>query len=181
MTRRRSGIVAAVAAGAVALASSSFAWACTAQTRVFDMSTAAAPAGSEVKVTGQASPGGAVEIRWNGARGAKVGAATAASDGAFAAVGTIPDVEPGVYFLAVVSGDAAVGRASFEVTPSAAEGQPVPVASAAWAPSDRPAAGAPQSSTGLAAGMTLLGAGSAVLFAGLVIATVAKRRRTVNA
>ncbi|MEJ7764039.1 MAG: hypothetical protein WKF86_00945 [Acidimicrobiales bacterium] len=179
MLRRRRGIVAAFGGIGVALAASSWAWACTPQLRVFDMSTAAAPSGSEVTVTGQGQAGQVVEIRWNGTSGAKVAAAATASDGTFAAVATVPQVQPGMYVLALVSRDTGVGRAAFEVTPTAGS----PTAAAApvdvWSSADRSAAVPAQSSPGLVPGIILLGLGSAALFAGLVVAVV--RRRPVPA
>lgn len=180
MLRRRRKIVAGFGAVGVAMATSSWAWACTPQAKVFDMSTAAAPSGAEVRVSGTANPGRLVEIRWNGAGGAKVAAATAAADGAFAAVGTVPDVEPGAYFLAMVSGNDPVGRAAFEVTPASGVSQAAQVPAGTWEPSHRELAEPASSSRAQAGGMILLGLGSVALFAGLVVAVV-RRRSTVTA
>lgn len=114
------------ALGAAFLMVASFAWACTPALTV-QMSANSGPAGTLVQLTGgSAYPDRPVEIRWNSADGALLGAVQ--GDNFAVAVKVPADAAPGVYYL-VAAGRA---RDTFEVTGPEGESVPKSLSSDLW-------------------------------------------------
>jgi len=118
-------IFAVLGAVCVALAAlASLAWACTPQARMFALTPLAGSPGRPVTVTGDAvPPGAAVQIRWNSSSGAPLAETTADASGKFSAVGPIPEVAPGIYYVVATTGSQGqaapqIARIAFEVTGS---------------------------------------------------------------
>lgn len=178
--RHTAGVLLAVGAGILGLATS--AWACTAQVGVAPLPIQAAAPGSEVVVSGNSSTPGNVEIRWNGMRGPVL--ATALADKgpygvAFEAPVTIPQVSPGVYYLVVAGGDQGVGRTAVEVTaaPGLASSTAPAAAAAAWDPIPAPPVlAAVESRAPVEVGVALFTVGLITLVAGFGVAGVRRRR-----
>lgn len=181
MIRNKLG-VAAFMAVATAMVVASAAWACTSQARSFALDGITGPRGSEVTATGEAvlQDTAPMTIRWNSVSGPVLAEVTSSYE--FSVPLTIPDAEPGVYYLVAVSGDTAMARAAFEVTGDAAPGSVAPVSAWSQQTNFDPA---PSSSGGssptLVAGMVLLGLGTAGLFAGFGVAASRRRRAPVRA
>ena len=182
MTTRRM-VVAAVVGLAAVLGTLSTAWACTGQPQVFSVSPVTAPVGAEVTMRGTGVTATTpVELRWNGVSGPVLAQATPDKEAAFAMTFTVPNVEPGVYSLVVVTnvnGVAAAGRTTFEVSGAGATAVRAPAladtgfAAAAEAASLSSPAGTGSSSSMLA-GVGLL-AFASVALGGLVVATLRRR------
>lgn len=148
--------------------------------RIVAANPASAPAGTAVAVTGASvgAPEGQVQIRWDSVTGPVLGTADVNADGDFAASVAVPETTPGVHSLVVVADGTGVARTSFEVSPpagapaarSAALDVPAPLAreAAAPAPSDP--------SSALTVGASLLAVGLVVLFSGVTLAGVRRRR-----
>lgn len=163
----RRGIAGAVAAVAAVLFAASVAWACTGQVTMSVAPVSSGAPGSVVTVDVAAGPGldqGPMQVRWNGLDGQVL----ATTDRSASLAVTIPQADPGVYYLVLSNDRSDVARAAFEVTgPS---GSP---AASAWVSSSEPArSDAPASSTSaLASGVALLLVGlfglSALAFFGL--------------
>jgi hypothetical protein len=126
-----------------------------------------------------------VEIRWNGVAGPKIGEAVADASGNFSAVARIPDAAPNVYSLVAVAGNVGIGHAAYEVTGDVpvslsrgtAGDVPAPsFASPQLSVSDRPQPLSDGGTPILAVGMGFLGTGLVALFAGVLIASVRRRR-----
>lgn len=101
------------------LAIATYAWACSAQSRLFGISPLAGPPRTSVTMRGEAvAPGTMVEIRWNSPNGEKLGGTQAGADGRFAVVVQIPEAAPDVYYLLAVPADkgTSLARNAFEVT-----------------------------------------------------------------
>jgi len=173
------------AVGVLTLAST--AWACTYAPRFVSLGDQAGPRGSTVTVTGQGvTPGSGVALRWDGAKGLQLAAATADDTGSFTAVATVPDVAPNVYSLVVVANDG-ISRAAFEVTTDAplSASSDRPVKSSAWDPGAQPTSfAAPNlsqpagssASSNFGVGTALLGVGMAGLASAAGVAAVRRRR-----
>lgn len=179
MRRRRVRLVSVVVGiGALFLVGAN-AWACTEFTSLQAPKSGTPLAEVDVKGTGRVAPRDAdkqVEIRWNDVSGPIVAKGTAGeiSSGVKA---TIPDVEPGIYFLLAVVDGKGIARTSIEVT--SATGQPGPLvdrrpAIALATPSSSSNGASPQF-----LGFALLAGGLVVLLGGVVVGLTRPRRRAV--
>lgn len=165
-----------------AMGSLSTAWACTGQPQVFSVSPLTAPVGAQVTMRGEAVAATTpVELRWNGVAGPKLAEVTADSRASFELAFTVPDVAPGVYSLAVVTGQGtavAVGRTTVEV--SGAGASPAPALAGTGFASATDAVGlnslGSSSSTAMLTGVGLLAFGSVALLGGVAVATQRRRR-----
>lgn len=179
MAARRFGL-GLLASAAVVVGMLGVAYACTGQPQVFSVSPLTAPVGAEVTMRGEAvAVATPVELRWNGVAGPKLAEVTAGADASFALTFTVPDVEPGVYSLMVVTGEGttAVGRTAFEVSGAGAQAAMADSGFAAeteMAGLDAPVGVGP--SAALLAGVSLLAFGSVALLGGFAVATARRRR-----
>lgn len=123
MKRRVSRALALSVAAVIAMVS--FAWACSPQPNVVGLSLTGPPQ-STVVIQGsgfQTAGGGSrdseapapVTISWNSLGGPQLAVAYASSDGGFSVPVTVPNVEPGVYFLVASLGGLGVARTPYEV------------------------------------------------------------------
>jgi hypothetical protein len=178
MDVRRAGYAVVVMALLV-LGWASMALACTVQPQVrYSLLPESATPGSTVMVEGKnVATQSPVEIRWNGV-GGKVLASATPLNGAFSVPVQVPEAEPGIYSLMLVTEKAGVGRTAFEVIAPAADGPATRPAAQLW---PRPPEGpVPTDGVGNAAlvGVGLLAVGIVGLFAGST-AVVAYRRRAM--
>ncbi|HUP68635.1 MAG TPA: hypothetical protein VM142_02350 [Acidimicrobiales bacterium] len=182
MSLRRVGSVAVVGVAGLVLSGGALAWACTAQPRVVSTSLESGPPRSPVMVRGEAvAPAGPVELRWDGVRGPVIGTAMADEFRRFEANATIPDSEPGVHAIMVVSGDAGVGRIPFEVTPSSASTATAARSTSPWTAAKSASSGGSGTDGSLLIGAALLGVGAAALSGGAAVAALGRRRVPVGA
>lgn len=107
-----------------------------------------AEAGSQITVngTGFNSEGAPVEIRWGGAGGQLLATTAVNEQGNFSAAVTVPDREPGTYWLQARQGST-TANFEFEVTGSSAPEQEAPVEDEP-APKEEPAADEPAAEDG---------------------------------
>lgn len=175
---KQRAMVAVVMSTAVCVGMLGVAWACTGQPQVFSVSPLTAPVGAEVTMRGEAvAVATPVELRWNGVAGPKLAEVTAGADASFALSFTVPEAEPGVYSLVVVTdGAAAVGRTAFEVSGAGAQAADSGFASATEAAGLEGAPTGVGSSAALLAGAGLLAFGSVALVGGVAVATLRGRR-----
>lgn len=177
--RVRKMVLATGAIAAMGMAAASAGWACSANLSVNTLPLLAGPPGSEVRVSGSATNGGPVELRWDGLNGPVLATARPAPGGStangtawpYAASVKIPDALPGTHYIVVQSstGDGTDGgsttsswtRAAFNIPQSG----PVPDPSAPaeddssrrlWNGRD---SGTRATDGGLGAGLVLLGIG----------------------
>lgn len=169
-----SRVIAAAALGIVGWTGT--AYACSALPQVYSLLPEVASAGETVQVEGRAVRSAApVEIRWNGVGGPVLASVTPV--GGFLSVPVrVPDVAPGIYSLTLVTRDAGVARAAFEVTGGPGSAPAAPSSVALWPTS---AAGdlltAPVSSAPAPVGVVLLSVGLVGLFAGSTVALLRRR------
>ncbi|MGH9177799.1 MAG: hypothetical protein ACRD0N_04500 [Acidimicrobiales bacterium] len=168
--RDRRAVAAVVAVAGTILVGISTAWACTGQPLMHLASDAVGEARSEAKVEVLANQAvsGPVVLRWNSLEGPVLARADVAAGEAATLDATIPDAEPGVYYL-VLQTNAGIARSAFQVSGAGAGAPSTP-----WPAAEPAGTGGPFSS--LEAGMGLLGAGL-VGMAGLTLVGVARRRR----
>jgi len=117
----RNAAVVIFGAVAMLLAVATLAWACTPRQNITHVTPIAGEARSQVKIEGDGlTQGQPVSITWNSAAGPKLAQTSADASGSFSVTATIPDTQPGVYFLLATTGDnqATVARSVFEVTES---------------------------------------------------------------
>lgn len=154
------------------------AFACSAQPRVYSLSTESAAPGETVVVRGERVVG-EVEIRWNSVRGERLALATAGSSH-FEVPVQIPEAAPGIYSLMLVTENEGVARTAIEVLAPAGSA-PAPARTAALWPA---ATSAPAVSSGAdvnAIGVALLAVGLIGLFGGTTVAVTRRRRALAGA
>lgn len=106
------------------LSCASIAFACTGQTRILSITPQAAASGAHITVKGNGiATGTPVQVRWNSVTGAALASATTDEAGAFSVTVTVPQADPGIYYLVIGSGSEGVGRSAFEVTAPSTERQ----------------------------------------------------------
>lgn len=182
MSLLKVGSVAAAGVAASVLAGGAWAWACTPQPRVVATSAESGPPRGSVTVRGEAvAPSGPVELRWDGVRGPVIATAVADESRRFEAKAIVPDSEPGVHTIMVVSQGVGVGRTPFEVTSSSASTAPAEPRSSPWPAAHNPPSGGQGGIGGLVIGAGLLGVGAAALSGGAALATIGRRRVLVGA
>ncbi|MGH9282760.1 MAG: hypothetical protein ACRD0S_07465 [Acidimicrobiales bacterium] len=155
---------------AVVLIGMSAAWACTGQPLMHMATDAVGEARSHAQVEVLANQGvsGPVVLRWNSLEGTVLAQADVTAGEAATLDATIPDAEPGVYYL-VLETNAGIARSAFQVSGADAGAPSTPWPAAEPAGDSRPF-------SSLEVGMGLLGAGL-VGMAGLTLVGVARRRR----
>lgn len=192
-SRRAATAAFAMVLGLVGVAS--FAWACTPQAEVAPLAVQSGAPGTRVPVTGLAAKPGPIEVRWNSPKGPLVGTGVAAITPTglnFATEVTIPEAEPGVYYLVVSTSDGGTARAAFEVlspaasAPTAAAPTPAlaPGTEALWnglgngspVPGPETSLGSPAGS-GMAIGVGLAAVGLVGMFAGFTTVALRRQRR----
>lgn len=182
MSLRRVGSVAVVGVAGMVFTGGAWAWACTVQPRVVSTSAESGPPRSAITVRGEAvAPAGPVELRWDGVRGPVIGTAVADESRRFEARATIPDSDPGIHAIMVVSQDAGVGRIPFEVTPSSASTATAARVSSPWTVAGTDSSGGSGTGGALLVGAGLLGVGAAALSGGAAVAALGRRRVPVGA
>ena len=159
--------------GAVMLALSAAAFACT-PSNLIGLSTTSGGPGTPVGVTGAALLPTEVVVHWNGENGPVLARATPAELKSGAVAFAVPDVAPGYYVVTATqtgsNGNKLLARATFQVLgPASPASSPWPTASQARASNDR-------SGGGLVLGAALGFAGLALL-GGAGMALVAQSRR----
>jgi len=167
-----SRVIAAAALGIVGWTGT--AYACSALPQVYSLLPEVASAGETVQVEGRSVRSAApVEIRWNGVGGPVLASVTPV--GGFLSVPVrVPDVAPGIYSLTLVTRDAGVARAAFEVTggPGSA---PAPSSVALWPTSAGGDLLTAPVSAPAPVGVVLLSVGLVGLFAGSTVALLRRR------
>ena len=191
---RKAGAVGGVLIAAVVLGVASFAWACTNFARVDAINPPADAPRSEVTVRGAGvGPNALVQLRWNALDGQVIGSAAADGNGGFSVKGLVPaNALPGVYSVIAVAGQTGVGRAAFEVTAPAGT-TAVPALTGAggingadsglWKgfSSNGPGLdGTGSTNLPVELGFGILAVGLAALATGAAVATVRRRRLSVD-
>lgn len=181
--KRIVGGLAATLLGVAALASA--AWACSVQPMVLGISPVRAAPGEQVRLEGSGVATAApLEVHWNSASGPVIGEASADAGRRFDVAVTVPQAEPGIYTLVLVSQvDGSVGRAALEVIQAVASEQPAASGRAATVSNDVWSGLASQEAavgfdaamplerrTGLPVGMALAGVGAVSLLSLLIVA-----------
>ena len=184
--KKRSVLICSLVTAAISLVSA-LAWACTPQSTITVAVNVGRP-GKSVPVTGDLLQPGPAEIRWNSLDGPAVSPAFEPSGTTYSTQITVPQTEPGVYYMILVSSGQVVARQPFEVNITAGAGTASEVvASDLWSglsatadSATSPAGvehsgGSPSGRSGMGLGISLLAVG--IVCSGLSLAAVAKRSK----
>lgn len=184
-SRKGSWVFAPWVAFALLLSVSGLAWACTPQPFFRPLANPPGAPGTVITVAGDSLGRAPLELRWKSPSGRPVGAPVPVENTAFRAMVTVPDVEPGVLFLLLMSREEILSRTAFEVVAPTAPTESGRVTgprndgaadpwSTAGAGQDEASAGAGAQSRA-AAGL-LFGLGSAGILSCVAVLVVQRRR-----
>lgn len=157
---------------AVVIGLASVAWACTPQPTLTAPTTATAP-GERVTVSGEVVQPGPVRVVWGSSEGTVLASSTPEGR-SFSLDVTVPQVDPGVYYLLLVPSEGPVARAAIEVAAAPGPASLASPARNAWATGER--AGDAQPGDPMALGAGVLVAGLVALSAATLFVSLRRQR-----